>query len=48
MNAIGFKLGSNLTQKSTSVIRTTDYSVFFDHKKRGFDNYDSENTLIIY
>ncbi len=42
MNGNGFKFGSKTTEKSTSVIRTADYCVAFDHKSKGFDNNNSE------
>ena len=43
MNGNGFKFGSQTTVKSTSVIRTAEYCVAFDHKAKGFDNNNSEN-----
>ena len=43
MNGNGFKFGSSTTVKSTSVKRTADYCVAFDHKSKGFDNNNSEN-----
>lgn len=42
MNGNGFKFGSKTTEKSTSVVRTADYCVAFDHKSKGFDNNNSE------
>mgnify|MGYP006873024035 FL=1 len=42
MNGNGFKFGSKTTQKSSSVKRTADYSIAFDHKSKGFDNNNSE------
>jgi hypothetical protein len=42
MNGNGFKFGSKTTEQSTSVIRTADYCVAFDHKSKGFDNNNSE------
>ena len=42
MNGNGFKLGSNVTPKSPTVLRTADYCVVFDHKNKGFDNNSSE------
>ena len=42
MNGNGFKFGSKLTAQNTSVKRTADYSVAFDHKSKGFDNNNSQ------
>ena len=42
MNGNGFKFGSKTTQKSTSVKRTADFSIAFNHKSKGFDNNNSE------
>ena len=42
MNGNGFKFGSKTTAQSTSVKRTADYCVAFDHKAKGFDNNNSQ------
>ena len=42
MNGNGFKFGSKTTAQSTSVVRTADYCVAFDHKSKGFDNNNSQ------
>ena len=42
MNGNGFKFGSKTTAQSTSVKRTADYSIAFDHKSKGFDNNNSK------
>ena len=41
MNGNGFKFGSKTTAQSTSVVRTADYCVAFDHKSKGFDSNNS-------
>ena len=43
MNGNGFKLGSAITLKSPEIVRVADYCVVFDHKKKGFDNNNSQN-----
>ena len=43
MNGNGFKFGSKTTEQSSSVIRTAEYCVSFDHKSKGFDNNNSKN-----
>ena len=42
MNGNAFKFGSKTTAQSTSVKRTADYSIAFDHKSKGFDNNNSK------
>ena len=42
MNGNGFKFGSKYTPQNTSIKRTAEYSVAFDHKAKGFDNNGSK------
>lgn len=45
MNGNGFSFGSKYTKQDTSIVRTADYCVAFNHKKKGFNNNNSVNCL---